>query len=106
MNHRLQPSELGDRHMHLRNRLYVVGIALTVFASMGIHAHSQTAQNERRAGHLPPLHFTDGKDSCEVRVEVESGWRVFPVGVNGSRPLRFVLDSGAGAAAITNPAIT
>jgi len=73
---------------------------------MGIHAHSQTAQNERRAAPLPTLHFPAGKDSIEVPFEVESGWMVIPVGVNGSRPLRFVLDSGAGAAAITNPAIT
>ena len=91
--------------MHLRNRLYVVGIALTVFASMGIHAHSQTAQDGRRAMPLPTLHFPAGKDSIEVPFEVESGWVVIPVSVNGSRPLRFVLDSGAGAAAITNPAI-
>jgi CubicO group peptidase (beta-lactamase class C family) len=72
---------------------------------MGLHGHSQTAQNERRAMPLPTLHFPAGKDSVEVPFEVESGWMVIPVSVNGSRPLRFVFDSGAGATAINNPAI-
>jgi CubicO group peptidase (beta-lactamase class C family) len=72
---------------------------------MGMHAHRQVAQNERRAMPLPTLHFPAGKAVVEVPFEVESGWVVIPVSVNGSRPLRFVLDSGAGAAAITNPVI-
>jgi CubicO group peptidase (beta-lactamase class C family) len=72
---------------------------------MGAHAHSQTARNERRPVPLPTLRFPAGKDVVEVPFEVESGWVVIPVKVNGSRALRFVLDSGAGAAAGTNPAI-
>jgi CubicO group peptidase (beta-lactamase class C family)/predicted aspartyl protease len=91
--------------MPLKNGLYVVAIALAVFASLVMHAHSQTAQTERRAMPMPTLHFPAGKDFVEVPFEVESGWVVIPVSVNGSRQLRFVLDSGAGGAVLTNPAI-
>jgi uncharacterized protein (TIGR02246 family) len=91
--------------MHLRNRFYVAAIVFAVLASMGTQAHGQTARNERREVPVPTLRFPAGKEVVEVPFEVESGWVVIPVSVNGSQPLRFVLDSGAGAAAITNPAI-
>ena len=90
--------------MHLRNRFYAA-MVLAVLASMGTHVHSQTARNERREMSLPTLRFPAGHDVIEVPFEVESGWVVIPVSINGSRPLRFVLDSGAGAASITNAAI-
>src|SRR2546429_5860657 len=91
--------------MYLRNKFCVMAIVLGVLASMGTQVYGQTARNERREMSLPTLRFPAGKDVVEVPFEVESGWVVIPVSVNGSRPLRFVLDSGAGAAAITNPAI-
>jgi CubicO group peptidase (beta-lactamase class C family) len=81
-----------------------MAIVFAVLASMGTHAHSQT-QNQRHEMSLPTLRFPAGKDVVEVPFKVESGWMVIPVSVNGSRPLRFVLDSGAGGAAISNPAI-
>ena len=42
--------------------------------------------------------FPAGKDSVEVPFETERNWIIIPVSVNGSRPLRFVLDTGAGGA--------
>ena len=89
--------------MYLRNKFYVMAIVLAVLASMGTHAHSQTAQNERREMSLPTLRFPAGKDVVEVPFEVESGWMVIPVSVNGSRPLRYVLDSGAAGGGYYQP---
>src|SRR5947207_2697762 len=76
-----------------------------IFGCIGTEADSQTAQAVRREMPLPTLHFPAGKDVVEVPFEVESGWMVIPVSVNGSRPLRYVLDSGAAGAVHHNPAI-
>ena len=86
------------------------GFALIVSFSFGLGSGSvsaQTPQPERRMPNmqLPILHFPAGKDVVEVPFEVESGWMVIPVSVNGSRPLRYVFDSGASGAAHNNPAI-
>ena len=91
--------------MHLRNRFYVMAIVLAVVASMGTSAHSQTARNERREASLPTLHFPAGKNVVELPFEVESGWIVIPVSVNGSRPFRYVFDSGASGTVHHSPAI-
>src|ERR1044072_73609 len=40
--------------------------------------------------------FPAGKNLVEVPFETERNWIIIPVSVNGSRPLRFVLDTGAG----------
>ena len=91
--------------MHLRNRFCFTAIVLVMLVSAATPAQSQTARNERREMPLPTLRFPAGRDAVEVPFEIESGWMVIPVSANGSRPLRFVLDSGAGGAAITNPEI-
>ncbi|HEX3230266.1 MAG TPA: aspartyl protease family protein, partial [Pyrinomonadaceae bacterium] len=91
--------------MHLRNRFCFTAIVLVMLVSTATPAQSQTARNERREMPLPTLRFPAGRDAVEVPFEIESGWMVIPVSANGSRPLRFVLDSGAGGAAITNPEI-
>lgn len=58
---------------------------------------AQTPQGERRMPdmRLPSVTFPAGKSFVEIPFEVEGNWMVIPVSVNGSRPLRFVLDSGA-----------
>lgn len=91
--------------MHLRNRFCFTAIVLVMLVSTAAPAQGQTARNERREMPLPTLRFPAGRDAVEVPFEIESGWMVIPVSANGSRPLRFVLDSGAGGAAITNPEI-
>jgi CubicO group peptidase (beta-lactamase class C family) len=91
--------------MVLRNRFYIVAIVLAVLGSCYIDAYSQTSQNERREMSLPTLRFPAGKNVVEVPFEVESCWMLIPVSVNGSRPLRYVLDSGAAGAVHQNPAI-
>lgn len=91
--------------MVLKSRFYIVAIVLAVLGSFYTDAHSQTSQNKRRELSLPTLRFPAGKNVVEVPFEVESGWILIPVSVNGSRPLRYVLDSGASGAAHHNPAI-
>jgi CubicO group peptidase (beta-lactamase class C family) len=83
----------------------VMAIVLAVLASMSTHAHSQTAQNGRREMPRPTLRFPAGKSVVEVPFEVESGWMLIPVSVNGSRPLRYVLDSGSSGVVHTNAAM-
>lgn len=60
---------------------------------------------ERREVPLPTMHFPAGKDVVEVPFEVENGWMVIPISVNGSRPLRYVFDTGASGTVGSNPAI-
>jgi CubicO group peptidase (beta-lactamase class C family)/predicted aspartyl protease len=43
---------------------------------------------------LPTLRFPHGKDVVEVPFEVEGGWIILPVSINGSRAFRYVLDTG------------
>jgi len=54
---------------------------------------------------LPELHFPAGKSVVEVPFEVERNLMVIPVSVNGSRPLRFVLDTGAQGTILQNQEI-
>src|SRR5438132_10145351 len=89
--------------MLLKIRLYTLAMVLAVLGSISPDAHSQAAQNERRE--MPALHFPAGKDVVEVPFEVGNGWMLIPVSVNGSRPLRYVLDSGASGAMLTNAAV-
>lgn len=54
---------------------------------------------------LPKLKFPEGKSFVEVPFEAEGNWVVIPVSINGSRPLRFVFDSGASGTVLFNSAI-
>jgi len=66
---------------------------------------AQTPQGERRMPdmRLPGATFPAGKSFVEIPFEVEGNWMVIPVSVNGSRPLSFVLDSGASGTVLYNP---
>src|SRR6266568_317528 len=65
---------------------------------------AQTPQVQRQMPgmQLPKLNFPDGKSVVEIPFEVEGNWMVIPVSVNGSRPLRFVLDTGAQGTTLQN----
>ena len=52
----------------------------------------------RRTMPLPTLKFPAGKTVVEVPFEVDSGLMVIPVSVNGSKSMRYVLDTGASGA--------
>jgi len=67
---------------------------------------AQTPQVQRPMPlQLPKLNFPDGKSVVEIPFEVEGNWMVIPVSINGSRPLRFVLDTGAQGTVLQNPEI-
>ena len=51
---------------------------------------------------LPELKFPVGKTVVEVPFEAQGNWMVIPVSINGSRPLRFVLDTGAQGTSLRN----
>lgn len=74
----------------------VLVIALSIgFVSETVSA--QIAQPERLASdmRLPSVSFPAGKSFVEVPFEISGNWIVIPVSINGSRPLRFILDTGA-----------
>jgi len=66
---------------------------------------SPNQPNERREMRLPTLRFPAGKDFVEVPFEVDSNLMVIPVSVNGSRPLRYVLDTGGQGALLYNSTV-
>src|SRR5919204_6147586 len=79
----------------------------TMVFSFGLVSATVTAQTPQFQGQmpgmqLPRLNFPAGKSAVEVPFEVEGNWMVIPVSVNGSRPLRFVLDTGAQGAILNN----
>lgn len=54
---------------------------------------------------LPTIKFPKGENFVEVPFEVAGNWMVIPVSINGSRPLRFVLDTGAQGTILNNSEI-
>src|SRR5437763_15319312 len=67
---------------------------------------AQTPQVQRQMPfQLPKLNFPAGKSAVEVPFEVEGNWMVIPVSINGSRPLRFVLDTGAQGTFLQNTVV-
>jgi len=67
----------------------------------------QTPQIQRRMPEtkLPDVRFPAGANVIEVPFEAEGNHIVIPVSVNGSRPLRFVFDTGAPGAVLNNSAV-
>ncbi|MCA1626027.1 MAG: aspartyl protease family protein [Acidobacteria bacterium] len=85
-------------------------LALVIAFSIGfvsVTVSAQTAQPERRMPdmRLPGVSFPAGKSFVEVPFEVESNLMVIPVSVNDSRPLRYVLDTGAQGTSLHNSEI-
>jgi len=89
-----------------RSSFYNLAIIIVALLGLvGTNTYSQIAQDERREMPLPTVRFPAGKNVVEVPFEVESGLMVIPVTVNGSSPLRYVLDSGLSGAIHYNPAM-
>jgi len=83
-------------------------LALVIAFSLGFVSatvSAQIAQPQRRMPdmRLPVVSFPAGKSFVEVPFGVESNLMVIPVSVNGSRPLRYVLDTGAQGTSLNNP---
>ena len=78
-----------------KSKYFKLGILLTLFCCI---AAETASQNLRRQMPLPTMRFPDGKDVVEVPFEVEGGWIILPVSINGSRAFRYVLDTGLSGA--------
>jgi predicted aspartyl protease len=94
--------------MSLKNSFRNLAVIVTlVLCFISGDASAQIAPPEQRAPNmrLPDLHFPAGKSSVEVPFEVVRNLMVIPVSINGSRPLRFVLDTGAQGTFLQNAEI-
>lgn len=74
-------------------------------STSSVSVESQNQSTMRREMRLPTLRFPAGKDFVEVPFEVESDLMVIPVSINGSRPLRYVLDTGGQGATLSNSTV-
>lgn len=81
-----------------KNSVCSLAIVLVLFCLISVGVRSQTPQVMRRQLPLPTVRFPAGKSVVEVPFEVESGLMIIPVSINGSRPFRYVLDTGASGA--------
>ncbi|HVG35179.1 MAG TPA: aspartyl protease family protein [Pyrinomonadaceae bacterium] len=94
--------------MHTRNSLSWQALALLLLAVIGPSVYGQGAQGERRMM-MPPekiaLRFPAGKSVVEVPFEVDRDLMVIRLSVNNSRPLRFVLDTGAQGTVLNNSSV-
>ncbi len=74
------------------------------FGLVSVTVTAQTPQIQGRmpATQLPKLNFPAGKSVVEMPFEVEGNWMLIPVSINGSRPMRFVLDTGAPGTILQN----
>lgn len=78
-------------------------IVITASLSPLTIGRQQSPQTSKASGGaLPKLRFPAGKDFVEVPFEVISNLMVIPVSLNGSRPLRYVLDTGAQGALLNS----
>ena len=85
-------------------------LALVIGFSIGFVSatvSAQIAQPERQTldMRLPSVSFPAGKSFVEVPFEISGNWMLIPVSINGSRPLRFVLDTGAQGTFLNNSEI-
>src|SRR5437016_794862 len=85
-------------------------LALVIGLSIGFVSATVSAQSAQPEGQildmrLPSVSFPAGKSFVEVPFEISGNWMVIPVSINGSRPLRFVLDTGAQGTVLQNPEI-
>src|SRR5437660_12720777 len=72
----------------------VIGLSIG-FVSAIVSAQSAQPEGQTLDMRLPRVSFPAGKSSVEVPFEISGNWMLIPVSINGSRPLRFVLDTGA-----------
>src|ERR671938_690303 len=94
--------------MSLKNSFRNLAVIVTlVLCFISGDASAQIAPPEQRAPNmrLPAPHSPAGKSSVEVPFEVVRNLMVIPVSINGSRPLRFVLDTGAQGTFLQNAEI-
>lgn len=87
------------------NRLsYLLLLATVSLAFVFTTVLAQVAELERRMPQLqlPSVKFPAGKNFVEIPFEINNQWMIIPVSVEGSRPLRFVLDSGASATVLND----
>ena len=83
--------------MHSLTKRYNTLLIAFLFIVAGVQIQMNA---HMRQPPLPELRFPTTKTVVEIPFEVESGYVVLPISVNGSRPLRFVLDTGASGAII------
>jgi len=83
--------------MSLKTVSYWTAAVCVVLALISSAALGQAERMRVPADEIS-VSFPAGKNFVEVPFETERNWIIIPVSVNGSRPLRFVLDSGAGGA--------
>ena len=81
--------------MSLKTVSYWTAAAWVVLALISSPALGQGERMRVPADEIS-VSFPAGKNYVEVPFETERNWIIIPVSVNGSRPLRFVLDTGAG----------
>jgi len=81
------------------SRLFEIFLLLCC-ASLAVNAQVASVQTQ-----APRITFPAGKNLVEVPFELDRTWIVIPISVNHSRPLRFVLDTGASGALVNNPAV-
>lgn len=86
-------------------RLALVMAFSTGFGSATVSAQIAPPERQTPDMRLPGVSFPAGKSFVEVPFEINGNWMVIPVSINGSRPLRFVLDTGAQGTFLNNSEI-
>ena len=86
--------------MHSQAKRYNAPLLMIALVLIVTGTQIQINAQMMRQPPVPELRFPPAKNVVEVPFEVESGYVVLPISVNGSRPLRFVLDTGASGAII------
>lgn len=87
---------------------HILVIILSIFTFGAVSTSGQTPQIQQRMSETKPpdVRFPAGTNLVEVPFEAVGNHIVIPVSVNGSRPLRFVFDTGAPGAMLNNTAIS
>ncbi len=92
--------------MILKNNRYILIIlSLLTFCTVSISGQTPQIQQQMPELSLPTMSFPAGKNVVEMPFEANGNQIVIPVSINGSRPLRFVFDTGLSGVVLYNSTI-
>jgi len=73
-------------------------VTFLIFVALPINVH---AQQRRRGASTPTARFVSGNSALRIPLEIDNNIIILRVGVNKSKPLRFIFDTGASVSVIS-----
>jgi hypothetical protein len=82
-------------------RVIILGILVLALSTFS-RANTQTQEPQPPQTAVPAVRFTSGKSALKIPLEIDNNIILLRVSVNGSRPLKFIFDTGASHSVIVS----